>query len=116
MGQHAGAYDSYLTAVHRDDQYLKLSFVDLVQSMPEYRDTTTLIVLPDHGRGEGADWHGHGQGIPDSKNTWMAFVGPDTGTSGVRKKGAVVTESQVAATAWRQRCWARTIMQPFQKL
>jgi hypothetical protein len=66
--------------------------------MPEYKDTTTLVVLPDHGRGEGAKWTDHGQDIPESSQTWMAWMGPDTAALGERKNTGPVTESQVAAT------------------
>ncbi len=94
---HAGSYPEYLISAHLGDSYLRQLW-DLVQSMPEYRDKTTLIVLPDHGRGEGADWTTHGQKIPESMQTWMAFLGPDTAALGERKKGPVVTESEIAAT------------------
>ena len=66
--------------------------------MPEFRDKTALIVLPDHGRGEGRKWVTHGQKVPVSRETWMAFLGPDTPALGERGKGTLVTESQIAAT------------------
>jgi hypothetical protein len=94
---HRGAYPEYLNAAHRGDSYLRQLW-ELVQSMPEYRGKTTLIVLPDHGRGEGAKWTSHGQAIPESKQTWMAFLGPDTVALGERKQADSVTESQIAAT------------------
>ena len=94
---HAGSYAAYLDAAHLADSYLR-ELWDLVQSMPEYRGRTTLIVLPDHGRGEGEKWTSHGEDIPESMQTWMAFLGPDTRALGERTKGEPVTESQVAAT------------------
>ncbi|HUV69073.1 MAG TPA: hypothetical protein VMW15_05380 [Terracidiphilus sp.] len=94
---HAGSYAEYLISAHLGDSYLRKLW-ELVQSMPEYRDKTTLIVLPDHGRGEGSEWTTHGQKVPVSRETWMAFLGPDTAALGERKQGTVVTESQVAAT------------------
>ena len=94
---HAGAYAEFLDAAHLGDSYLK-ELWDLVQSMPEYRGKTTLIVLPDHGRGEGPEWTSHGEKIPVSEQTWMAFIGPDTPALGERRQPAPVTESQVAAT------------------
>ena len=94
---HAASYPEYLNAAHRGDSYLRQLW-ELVQSMPEYRGKTTLIVLPDHGRGEGAKWTSHGQAIPESKQTWMAFLGPDTVALGERKQAGPVTESQIAAT------------------
>ncbi len=94
---HAGVYAEYLNAAHRADAYASQLW-ELVQSMPDYRGKTTLIVLPDHGRGEGPKWTGHGEDIPESRETWMAFLGPDTPALGERKGGPAVTESQVAAT------------------
>jgi hypothetical protein len=94
---HVGSYPEYLNAAHLGDSYLRQLW-ELVQSMPEYRGRTTLIVLPDHGRGEGALWTSHGEKIPESKQTWMAFLGPDTAALGERKAASPVTESQIAAT------------------
>jgi|WetSurMetagenome_2_1015567.scaffolds.fasta_scaffold11865_3 hypothetical protein len=94
---HTGTYPEYLNAAHLGDSYLRQLW-DLVQSIPEYHDKTTLIVLPDHGRGEGALWTSHGVKIPESKQTWMAFLGPDTAALGERKAANPVTESQIAAT------------------
>lgn len=94
---HSNAYAEYLLAAHLNDDYLRQLW-EMVQSMPEYRDKTTLIVLPDHGRGEGAEWQTHGQKVPISMQTWMAFLGPDTAALGERGQGTVVTESQIAAT------------------
>jgi hypothetical protein len=94
---HAGSYPEYLISAHLGDSYLHQLW-EMVQSMPEYQGKTTLIVLPDHGRGEGAEWTTHGQKVPASRETWMAFLGPDTSALGERKQGTLVTESQVAAT------------------
>jgi hypothetical protein len=94
---HAGSYPAYLNAAHLGDSYLR-ELWELVQSMPEYSGKTTLIVLPDHGRGVGAEWTTHGQKVPASRETWMAFLGPDTAARGERKQAGAVTESQVAAT------------------
>jgi hypothetical protein len=94
---HMGAYPEYLNAAHRDDEYLRELWTQL-QSMPEYRDQTTLIVLPDHGRGSGLLWSLHAWPVPGSGQTWMAFIGPDTAPLGERQMRAAVTESQVAST------------------
>lgn len=94
---HSGAYPAYLDAAHLADGYLR-EIWDLAQQMPEYQGKTTLIVLPDHGRGVGAEWTSHGEKVPASRETWMAFIGPDTAALGERKQNTVVTESQVAAT------------------
>lgn len=94
---HMGSYPEYLNAVHRDDQYIKELWT-LLQSMPEYQDQTTLIVLPDHGRGSGPLWRLHALPVPGAGQTWMAFLGPDTPPEGERRMSEPVTESQIAAT------------------
>lgn len=95
---HAGNYALYLEATHRVDAYLKTLW-DTLQSLPEYRDSTTLIFSPDHGRGEApVEWKSHGEKVPSSKYIWMAFLGPDTPALGERSKIAPVTQSQIAAT------------------
>lgn len=94
---HMGAYPEYLNAIHRDDAYLEELWA-LVQSMPEYHDKTTLMVMPDHGRGRGMLWGLHAWPVPGSGQTWMAFLGPDTPARGERKLVAPVSENQVAAT------------------
>jgi hypothetical protein len=95
---HAGNYKEYLVAAQRVDAYLKKLW-DTVQAIPEYKDSTTLIVSVDHGRGEApVEWKSHGAKIPDSKYMWMAFMGPDTPALGERTKIPAVTQSQIAAT------------------
>ena len=94
---HGGSYAEYLNAAHRSDAYIGALW-NLIQSMPSYKDKTTLIVLPDHGRGEGAKWTSHGQEVPESSQTWMAYLGPDTAPLGERRNVVAVTESEVAAT------------------
>jgi len=94
---HAGSYPEYLISAHLNDHYIG-ELWHLVQSMPEYQNKTTLIVLPDHGRGEGKQWTTHGEKVPDSRETWMAFIGPDTDPLGERSHANSVTENQVAAT------------------
>jgi len=46
----------------------------------------------------GVKWTDHGQKVPASMQTWMAFLGPDTPPLGERKQALPVTESQIAAT------------------
>ncbi len=95
---HEGKYKEYLNSAHQVDEYLR-ELWEAVQSMPQYRGSTTLIFSPDHGRGEAPiAWKSHGQKVPDSKYMWMAFLGPDTRALGERAKAAAVTQSQIAAT------------------
>ena len=95
---HAGKYADYLRATKLVDSYLRELWQTL-QSISKYRGNTTVVFLPDHGRGEApVEWKSHGQKIPDSKYIWMAFLGPDTAALGERTKTAPVTQNQVAAT------------------
>ncbi|HQX48561.1 MAG TPA: alkaline phosphatase family protein [Planctomycetaceae bacterium] len=88
---HAGRYDLYLDAAFRTDDYIKRLWM-LVQSMPEYRDCTTLILTTDHGRGDNrVDWKSHGQKIENCEYIWMAVMGPDTPHQVIR--GTTVTQS-----------------------
>ena len=95
---HAGNYTEYLRAARRVDEYVKRLWEE-AQKHPEYRGVTSLLLTVDHGRGEApVGWRSHGQKLPQSKNIWMAFLGPDTRPLGERKNTAAVTQSQIAAT------------------
>ena len=93
---HAGRYDLYLDAAFRSDDYIRRLWM-LMQSMPQYRDCTTLILTTDHGRGDNRiDWKSHGEKIENCEYIWMAVMGPDTPHAIVT--GTTVTQSQIAAT------------------
>lgn len=95
---HAGNYTEYLNAAHRVDSYLRILW-ETLQAMPEYQNKTTLIFSPDHGRGAGSKgWRDHGKEIPDSKYTWVAFLGPDTPALGERTNASSVSQDQIATT------------------
>lgn len=94
---HERRYDLYLDAMWRSDRFVKRVW-DLVQSLPAYKDKTTLILATDHGRGATVkDWTDHGRKVPAAEAVWMAVMGPDTVALGLRQ-GIEVTSSQIAAT------------------
>ena len=94
---HAGRYDLYLDATLRADRFIQRIW-DTLQSLPEYRDKTTLLITTDHGRGATTtDWTDHGRKVPAAENTWMAALGAGVDPLGVRKD-TTVTTSQLAAT------------------
>jgi hypothetical protein len=98
---HAGNYGEYLEAAHRVDGYLKRLW-DTLQSMPEYKDKTTMIFMVDHGRGSAPEeWKSHGQKVPESKYIFMGFMGRGVPAAGLEKNVAPVTQSQAAATLAR---------------
>ena len=95
---HEGRYDQYLPAAQRADACLQALW-ETAQSMPEYQGKTSLIFLPDHGRGDApVEWKNHGRKTPRSEFIWMGFMGPDTPALGERANVAPVTQNQVAAT------------------
>ncbi len=94
---HAGRYDLLLRSARSVDE----SIADLwamMQSMPQYRDSTTFIITVDHGRGSGDDeWKSHGEKVEGAQHIWVAMMGPDTPALG-EVRGRNVTQSQIAAT------------------
>lgn len=94
---HEGRYDLYLDAAHRADRFIERIW-NAVQSLPEYRDRTTLLVTTDHGRGATTkDWTDHGREVPAGERTWIALLGPEVPPLGIRRD-VKVTTSQIAAT------------------
>ena len=99
---HARRYDRYLYSVQRCDRFVRQLW-DRLQALPQYRDTTSLIISPDHGRGvQGSDWTSHGKSVPRAGETWLAALGPDTPGLGERRDTPEVHQAQIAATigAW----------------
>lgn len=79
---HARRYDRVLDMIANIDGFLNRLWTT-IQSMPEYRNSTTLIVTSDHGRGSTlADWSGHGRKVPGAEKIWLAIMGPDTPADG----------------------------------
>ena len=95
---HDGRYDLVLQAANRVDQFLG-DLWRMVQSMPQYRDKTTLIFTTDHGRGSGPKlWRDHNETINGAEGIFFAVLGPDTPPLGERTNCAELTQSQIAAT------------------
>lgn len=95
---HSRRYYNYLVSTQNCDRFIRLLWEKL-QSMPEYRGTTTLIISPDHGRGATPDdWIHHSSKIPHADETWLAVLGPDTPAAGEGSSGTKATQAQIAAT------------------
>jgi hypothetical protein len=95
---HARRYDRLLDYLHLADQLLMDMWTTL-QSIPQYRDRTTLIVTTDHGRGlTPKDWIDHDSTVPGSGDIWIAVIGPDTPDRGEAGPAQTVHQSDVAAT------------------
>ena len=76
---HSGAYSLYIEGIRRTDR-LCADLWKAVQSEPEYKDNTTLFILPDFGRDADYDAAGNGfqhhrTGDAVSRTTWMMAFG-----------------------------------------
>ena len=95
---HDGRYDRVLDAYARSDAYLKEVWTWL-QSQPEYRGKTSLLITTDHGRGRTpSDWKSHGDEHQGSGDTWAAFVSPTWSKRGEWRDHPPITATQFAAT------------------
>lgn len=77
---HAGAYSLYIDGIQRTDR-LSSEIWSAIQTHPEYKDKTTLLILPDFGRDSDFDASGNGfqhhrTGDALSRTTWMMALGP----------------------------------------
>ena len=76
---HSGAYSLYIEGIRRTDR-LCAELWQVAQSEPEYKDNTTLFILPDFGRDADYDEGGNGfqhhrTGDAASRTTWMMALG-----------------------------------------
>lgn len=99
---HEGNYERYVESAQRVDRYLT-ELWELLQTMPQYHDKTTIIFTSDHGRGSNDDpnpkaWNSHAANIAGCETIFMAVWGPDTPPLGERENVPEVTLSQAAAT------------------
>ena len=96
---HAGMYDLYLGSAHAEDGMIA-DLWNYIQSTPQYKNKTTLIITCDHGRGDNPkeNWKDHGEKIKDAGHIWIAAIGPDTQPGGEMKNKNVLYQEQLAAT------------------
>lgn len=79
---HNKRYDQVLRSLAYFDSALERLWT-YIQSSPKYRDTTTLVVTCDHGRGSQLeDWPDHGPKVPGDEQIWALCIGPDTARRG----------------------------------
>jgi hypothetical protein len=95
---HAGRYDLYLQQAADIDRMISDLWYT-IQTDPYYKDSTTLLITTDHGRGwKPNKWTTHGFWAEGSGDIWMAVLGPDIQAEGeIRTKGQVY-QKQLAAT------------------
>ena len=96
---HSGMYDQYLKALHAEDAMLS-NLWTTIQSIPQYKNNTTLIITCDHGRGGTgkSTWKNHGQEIKESSQIWLAAMGPKIKPLGEIKQPVQFYQNQIAST------------------
>ena len=95
---HQGSYDKYLQHLNADDKMIQQLWY-YIQSTPEYKDKTTLIITTDHGRGTRTNnWKDHDFFIKGSGDAWLAVIGPDTKAEGEIEIPGKFFQKQIAAT------------------
>ena len=75
---HDKRYDRVLDSIAYFDGCLRELFRAL-ESLPEYRGSTSVVITSDHGRGRRLeDWNDHGDQVGGADQVWLAVFGPDT--------------------------------------
>jgi len=96
---HDDRYDQYLLSARQTDAYIS-EIWDFIQSDPQYKDKTTLVIMTDHGRGvyPKVNWKSHSVNTPNSDEIWIAAIGPDTPSLGEVKQEGQLYAMQIART------------------
>ncbi len=96
---HAGRYDHYLNLANMTDKWIA-DLWNMLQSMPEYKNKTTLLITTDHGRGDKVkkEWTSHGKKIEGADQIWFAALGAGIEPTGEVKKDEQLYQAQMAQT------------------
>jgi hypothetical protein len=98
---HDNEYDQYIWSAKQTDAYIK-EIWEFIQSDPQYKDKTTLIITTDHGRGTNkTSWRSHGASVPVAGEIWIAAIGPDTPASGEMKNQGQWQSAMIARTIFQ---------------
>jgi arylsulfatase A-like enzyme len=93
---HEGAYNHYLDAAHQFDAWVG-EIWDFVNSDPDYKGKTTLLITTDHGRGDANkyQWTSHGQKVADCHEIWYAMLGANVPAVGEVKAKEQVFQKEL---------------------
>jgi arylsulfatase A-like enzyme len=99
---HAGKYRSYLDAARQVDAWIK-EIWDYVQSTPQYKNKTALLITTDHGRGDKLkeQWTDHGSDIVGANEIWLAVMAPGIKPMGEAGAHGMLYQQQIAQTIAR---------------
>jgi hypothetical protein len=98
---HSSRYDLYLEQASKVDRMISELWY-YIQTDPDYRNNTNIIITTDHGRGaKSSNWFSHHILIPGSGQSWFAVLGPDCSPLGEITTEGQLYQNQLAATiAW----------------
>lgn len=94
---HDGSYPQYLEKIFSFDNMIQ-DLWTYVQTIPQYKDKTALLITVDHGRGLDEQWVSHGPSIPHSNEIWFAAIGPGISPKGEMKTKVNLYQKQFAQT------------------
>jgi hypothetical protein len=96
---HAGMYKNYLNAAHMVDKWIG-DIWNFVQSDPQFKNKTAIIITTDHGRGDKVkeEWKHHGSKIVGADEIWVAVLAPGIVAKGEVKTPMQLYQQQVAQT------------------
>lgn len=94
---HDGSYPLYLDKIFTFDNMIQ-DLWEYLQSDPQYKDRTALLITVDHGRGTGDRWTSHGKNIPGSNQMWFALISPGVEAKGEMKTAGKYYQEQLAQT------------------
>jgi len=94
---HDGSYPLYLEKIFFFDNMIA-DLWTYIQSLPQYKDKTALLITVDHGRGDEEQWTSHGSKVPHSNEIWFAAMGPGISPEGEMKTRVDFHQDQFAQT------------------
>lgn len=95
---HAERYIDTLEGLALADDFLRTLW-QWLQSQPDYRDNTVLIIATDHGRGRTPqDWGDHGPDVEGAQDVWLAMAGPGQQARGELRDVPELRQGQIAAS------------------
>lgn len=95
---HKGEYGQYLQSLNNADRMIAQLWY-FIQSNPEYKDKTSLLITTDHGRGKKfKHWKSHNPFLRGSADIWLAMMGPGIKPEGEIKAKQQIYQEQIANT------------------
>jgi hypothetical protein len=94
---HAGDYGDYLDAAHDADAMFR-DIWNILEQDDFYKGKTTMLIFPDHGRGEGPQWTDHGEEVGPSGQTYFMAMGAGVPVRGEVHGDAHLYQEQYAQT------------------